>query len=167
LEVVFVEAFAALAAAEGDPERALRLAGAAASLRPTTVVPRLLSQLASSRATWLAAAHDAIGHALADAAFSAGKAMTLDAARQYALIDKPESRPALVRTRAPRLAGGLTHREAEVLRLVADGNTNQQIADRLILSERTVARHLDHIYAKLGVSSRAAAAAFALRAGLA
>jgi DNA-binding NarL/FixJ family response regulator len=48
---------------------------------------------------------------------------------------------------------------------MADGKTNHQIARELILSERTAARHLDHIYGKLGVSSRAAA--FALRAGLA
>ena len=65
-----------------------------------------------------------------------------------------------------RLAGGLSAREAEVLRLVADGKTNRQISEELVLSERTVAKHLDHVYTKLGVSSRAAAVAFAVRSGL-
>ena len=54
-----------------------------------------------------------------------------------------------------------------MLRLVAAGETDRQIAAALVLSEATVGRHLTNIYAKLGVSSRAAATAFALRAGLA
>jgi DNA-binding CsgD family transcriptional regulator len=56
---------------------------------------------------------------------------------------------------------GLTKRELEVLRLVAAGDTNKAIAARLVLSERTVDRHLSNIFAKLNVSSRTAAAAFA------
>ena len=52
-------------------------------------------------------------------------------------------------------------------RLVAAGMTNRQIAETLVLSERTVATHLDHIFSKLGVSSRTAVATFALRQGLA
>lgn len=56
---------------------------------------------------------------------------------------------------------GLTGREAEVLRLVASGDTNRQIARALHLSERTVARHLSNIFTKVGVASRTAAAAFA------
>jgi len=48
-----------------------------------------------------------------------------------------------------------------------DGKTNRQIAGELVLSERTVATHLDHIFAKLGVSTRTAVAAHALRQGLA
>jgi DNA-binding NarL/FixJ family response regulator len=59
------------------------------------------------------------------------------------------------------LPRGLTAREAEVLRLVATGRTNRDIAAALVLSEHTVARHLQNIFAKLGVSSRAAATAFA------
>jgi DNA-binding NarL/FixJ family response regulator len=66
-----------------------------------------------------------------------------------------------------RLPGGLTAREAEVLRLVTAGKTDRQIAADLVLSERTVGRHLANVYNKLGVSSRAAATAFALREGLA
>lgn len=58
---------------------------------------------------------------------------------------------------------GLTAREAEVLRLVAAGKTNPEIAALLFLSEKTVARHLSNIFTKLGVTSRTAAAAFAYR----
>jgi len=59
------------------------------------------------------------------------------------------------------LPRGLTAREAEVLRLVATGKTNRDIAVELVISEHTVARHLQNIFAKLDVSSRAAATAFA------
>ncbi|MFB6840712.1 LuxR C-terminal-related transcriptional regulator [Streptomyces sp. NPDC056361] len=60
-----------------------------------------------------------------------------------------------------RLPGGLTAREAEVLRLVAAGGTNRDIAHALVISEHTVSRHLNNIFAKLGVGSRAAATAYA------
>jgi len=60
-----------------------------------------------------------------------------------------------------RAAHGLTAREIEVLRLVADGKTNQAIAAELFLSERTVDRHVSNIFDKLGVHSRTAAATFA------
>jgi DNA-binding NarL/FixJ family response regulator len=56
---------------------------------------------------------------------------------------------------------GLSARELEVLRLVAAGKTNREIASALVVSEHTVARHVQNIFAKLGVSSRTAAAAFA------
>ncbi len=59
------------------------------------------------------------------------------------------------------LAGGLTTREVEVLRLVAAGMTNRAVAVELVISEKTVARHLSNIFDKLGVSSRAAATGYA------
>ncbi|HEX6115820.1 MAG TPA: response regulator transcription factor [Solirubrobacterales bacterium] len=62
---------------------------------------------------------------------------------------------------APEGAHGLSAREFEVLRLVAAGETNKAIAAQLVISERTVDRHVSNIFAKLGVSSRAAATAFA------
>ena len=80
----------------------------------------------------------------------------------------PHRRP----TRSPaslepaRLPGGLTAREVEVLRLVASGRSNPQIATDLALSEKTVARHLSNIFAKLDVGSRTAAAAYAYEHGL-
>jgi DNA-binding CsgD family transcriptional regulator len=58
-------------------------------------------------------------------------------------------------------SSGLTRRELQVLRLVAAGLTNKAIAAELILSERTVHRHVSNIFVKLGVSSRAAATAYA------
>jgi ATP/maltotriose-dependent transcriptional regulator MalT len=64
---------------------------------------------------------------------------------------------------SPANAHGLTARELEVLRLVAAGNTNREIASELVVSEHTVARHLQNIFAKLGVTSRTAATAFAFQ----
>ncbi len=64
------------------------------------------------------------------------------------------------------LPGNLTAREAEVLRLVATGRSNAQIAADLVLSEKTVARHLSNIFTKLGVGSRTAATAYAFEQGL-
>jgi len=58
----------------------------------------------------------------------------------------------------------LTLRESEVLKWIARGKSNRDIADILNLSPRTVNKHLDNIYAKLGVENRTAAAALALRA---
>ena len=66
----------------------------------------------------------------------------------------------LARKEIPRAAGGLTAREVEVLRLVASGKTNRAIATDLFLSEKTVARHVSNIFAKLGLTSRSAATAY-------
>ncbi len=94
-----------------------------------------------------------------------GAAMELDAARwafqelgavpDVARIDTLSRRPSV------KAAGGLTARELEVLRLVAAGKTNRTVAADLFLSEKTVARHVSNIFVKLGVSSRAAATAYA------
>jgi DNA-binding NarL/FixJ family response regulator len=67
---------------------------------------------------------------------------------------------------ASHAAGGLTRRELDVVRLVAAGLTNRAVAQRLFLSEKTVARHLSNIYAKLDLPSRAAATAYAYDHGL-
>ena len=69
--------------------------------------------------------------------------------------------------RAPVRPGGLSEREVEVLVLVARGHTNRSIAEELFISEKTVTSHLTHIFTKLGVSSRAAATAYAYERGLA
>lgn len=70
------------------------------------------------------------------------------------------------RAGAGRPPGGLTGREVEVLRLVAAGKTNRAIAKALVLSDHTVRRHLQNIFNKIGVSSRAGATAFAFRRDL-
>ncbi len=77
-------------------------------------------------------------------------------------LERLESRP----ERGGKAAHGLSERELEVLGLVARGLGNRQIAATLVISEHTVARHLQNIYAKLGVSSRSAATAFAFEHGL-
>src|ERR671931_467687 len=64
-------------------------------------------------------------------------------------------------------AHGLTARELEVLRLLAAGRSNREIASELVISEHTVARHVQNIFRKLGVPSRTAATAFAYEHGLA
>lgn len=74
---------------------------------------------------------------------------------------RPDARRAGALLGAAPLPGGLTPSEVQVLRLVAAGRTNRSIAAALVVSEHTVARHLNNIFAKLGVSSRAAATAFA------
>jgi DNA-binding NarL/FixJ family response regulator len=68
--------------------------------------------------------------------------------------------------RDPRPAAQVTPREREVLALLAEGCTNRQIAERLVVSEHTVHRHVTNILTKLGLPSRSAAAAEAVRAGL-
>jgi DNA-binding NarL/FixJ family response regulator len=87
---------------------------------------------------------------------------TLELAAARELFERLGAQPDLARV---SMRGGsrygLSERELEVLRLVASGKSNREIASRLVISEHTVARHLQNIYAKLGLSSRAAATAFA------
>ena len=113
----------------------------------------------------LAAARTALGESSFAAAWAEGRALSLDQAVTEALTMQEPKPSTEVRTRR-RLPGGLTEREAEVLRLVAQGKTNRQVADELVLSERTVAHHLGSIFSRLGVSSRAAATAWLLRTGM-
>jgi DNA-binding NarL/FixJ family response regulator len=64
------------------------------------------------------------------------------------------------------LPSGLTRREADVLVLLARGLSNPEIAEELTISRKTVSSHLEHIYTKIGVTTRTEAALFAMRAGL-
>jgi DNA-binding NarL/FixJ family response regulator len=100
-----------------------------------------------------------------EAALSAGRAMSLVDAIAYALtwIDTPPVEPA-VDASTPAFA--LSKREMEVVRLLVDGLSNQEIADALFISSHTVANHITSILNKLGVDSRTAAATFALRHGI-
>jgi len=88
--------------------------------------------------------------------------MTAEQAMEYALSKEEEPAPsppasATTTLRSPSsFPAGLSAREAEVLELVAKGLTNNQVAEELFISPRTVNRHLTSVYHKLGVSSRAA-----------
>jgi ATP/maltotriose-dependent transcriptional regulator MalT len=94
-----------------------------------------------------------------------GAKMELDAAHRA--FRQLGARPDLARLDAlsgkgaPRAAAGLTAREVQVLALVARGKSNKEIAADLVISDRTVARHMSNIFTKLGVSTRTAASAFA------
>lgn len=90
-------------------------------------------------------------------------AMELDAARSVfeQLGARPDDERLRALTLAPHASEGLTGREVEVLALVATGKTNREIAADLVISEKTVARHISNIFAKVGVTSRAGATAYA------
>jgi DNA-binding CsgD family transcriptional regulator len=77
-----------------------------------------------------------------------------------------EGRAAALAARTPHAPSGLSKRETEVLRLLATGMTNRQIADALVVSVHTVERHVNNLYRKIGARNRADAAAFAVRSGL-
>jgi DNA-binding NarL/FixJ family response regulator len=68
--------------------------------------------------------------------------------------------------RRPEGPAGLTPREVEVLRLLARGLSNKEIARRLVISPKTVGNHVEHIYGKIGASTRARAGLFAMQHGL-
>jgi ATP/maltotriose-dependent transcriptional regulator MalT len=108
-----------------------------------------------------------LGRIHAELGQAARSAQELDAAR--AILLGLGARTALAEVTSSRggtISGTLTAREVEVLRLVSKGLTNRGIAERLSLSEKTVARHLSNIFAKLDLSSRAAATAYAYENGL-
>jgi DNA-binding NarL/FixJ family response regulator len=77
--------------------------------------------------------------------------------------ESPETLPSLS---GDSLSSRLTPRELEVLRLIAAGHTNREISDELVLSVRTVARHITNVYGKIGARSKAEATAFAIRHNL-
>jgi DNA-binding NarL/FixJ family response regulator len=94
-----------------------------------------------------------------------GAEMELDAARSVfeGLAAAPDVGRVveLSQVEALRAAGGLTAREVQVLSLIATGKTNRAVATELVISEKTVASHVSHIFTKLGLTSRAAATAYA------
>jgi non-specific serine/threonine protein kinase len=156
-----VEVLAALAQLEGEPTRAARLLGAAAATHggPPRHGELLLHQLRQETEAGIRAV---LGDDRYAAAMAAGRELPLDEILAEALARSPAGpRPT---DAAP---GGLTPREAEVLRLLAAGATSREIAGALVLSVRTVDRHLGNIYAKIGARNKAEAVAYAVRHGLA
>ncbi|HKG25123.1 MAG TPA: LuxR C-terminal-related transcriptional regulator [Thermomicrobiales bacterium] len=157
---------AAIVTGRGRSLPAARLFGAAESLREEigsearlperTVYERAVEELRA-----------AVAAPILDAAWTAGKALPLDEAVAEALAQLgtqgPEPKPLLGR---PRGEGLLTAREREVLRLLVDGLSDREIADRLFISPRTASVHVARILDKLGVPSRSAAAVTALKRGL-
>jgi DNA-binding CsgD family transcriptional regulator len=93
----------------------------------------------------------AIGAAAFDSAFAQGAAYSLEQAVALALGEEGERDEA----GKPGPAGGLTPREHEIAVLIGEGLSNREIADRLVISQRTAETHVEHILGKLGFSSRA------------
>jgi len=78
----------------------------------------------------------------------------------------PKEQPRTPRQSAKHAFGGLSEREREIARLIAQGSTTREIAETCSISERTVETHLGRMYAKLGVSTRAQLAAWAVEKGV-
>jgi len=145
-----VDGLAIAAAGQGDHSRALCLAGAATAARERADLEAI-----SPWSRWVDAAlrkaTSRLGTAKAHAAVAAGRRLRDDRLRRY-LFDQA----------APRAAESrLSHRELQIAGLVADGLTNQEIADRLRLSPRTVRTHLSSIHNKLDLRSRTQVAVWA------
>ena len=88
----------------------------------------------------------------------------IDPTVQHHLVSAIATSPATAAT--PHLPARLTQREAEVLALIAQGLSNTEIADRLVVSETTVKSHVNHLFAKTGVRDRAQAVTYAYQHGL-
>lgn len=160
---VILRGFAGIAAVEKNAHRAVRLFASAVAIpdmglrgRPSAR-PNGLTHFEH----YLTMARDQLGEVAFNAAWEEGKQMTWEQAvaeaEQEALSPHRALSPAL-----PRDPNVLTPRELDVLRLLAAGLSDAQIAAKLVISRRTVSTHLTAIYGKLGVNSRSAATRYAL-----
>jgi predicted ATPase/DNA-binding NarL/FixJ family response regulator len=155
---IYLQVSALLAGAQGQALRLARLWGASEALRDA-IGSHLTPAERSVYEPYIAAARAQVDEASWETAWSEGQQMTSDEAIGYALQTEEPSV-------TPKDSAGLSGRELEVLRLVAEGLTDPQVAERLYLSPRTVGFHLRSIYRKLGVPSRAAAAKAAVERSL-
>ena len=105
---------------------------------------------------------DSLGDERPERWAATGAAMDLQDAAAYALNQIDVARQALVVAGQQGALAGLTAREMEVLRLIADGATTRAMSERLFISAKTADNHIQHIYTKLGVTNRAAATRWAL-----
>ena len=153
-------------AAESHPQRAAMLFGAAAVLREAVNVPWRPSVQAVYQPI-LARIQQALGDTAFDAAWRHGETLSLEDAITEGFAVVAEHGELARLAISPDLPFGLSPREAEVLRLVAAGHANREIADALFISVPTVKRHVSTILGKLDVPSRPAAVAFAHTHGLA
>jgi non-specific serine/threonine protein kinase len=165
-----LQGYAQLATREGQHARALRLAGAAAALHQSlgqSVGPASKAYFRRNQEP----AWKALGKQEGKAAFDEGQAMTFEEALAYALEAATLQRGAedtsgVSQETIEANPTVLSVRELEVLKLVAEGLSDSQVAQRLYLSPRTVGHHLRRIYRKLGVNSRTAALREAAGRGL-
>jgi predicted ATPase/class 3 adenylate cyclase/DNA-binding CsgD family transcriptional regulator len=162
-----LEGLAAAVAAQGNHAWAAQLWGAAEALRETLGTPLPPVDRASYHGA-VAAARTQLGEQAFAVAWAQGRTLSPEqalatpgpGALSASSYGEQSSSPS---TGSPSLhPDGLTAREVEVLRVVAEGLTNEQVAERLVISPRTVDTHLTSIYSKIGVSSRAAATRYAI-----
>jgi len=164
-----LEALADVVSAQGALVWAARLWGAAEARRNAmgTLIPPV------HRADYersVAATRAQLGEKTFAAAWAEGRDMTPEqvlVARGPVTIPAPAPSSTLQAKSAPTYSNDLTAREVEVLRLLAQGLTDAQIADQLVISPRTVNTHLTAIYGKIQVSSRSAATRYAIEHQLA
>jgi predicted ATPase/DNA-binding CsgD family transcriptional regulator len=160
---------AGVAAALGYGKRAGHLFGAAEVLCETLGLHRLAADQ-TDYAERVAAVRHSLGEAEFKQVWAEGRAMGLARAVDLALAPLkavvPGDGAAAARTAALEGTERLTRRERDVAALVAQGQTNREIASRLVISERTADTHLQNILSKLGFSSRAQIAAWAVEHGL-
>jgi non-specific serine/threonine protein kinase len=156
--------FVGLAAAESQPLRALRLAAGTHALRRAQGAVLQPSERARLEEQ-LARAGAAVDERTARQAWADGEKMTLDELVEYTLQPaRDASNPAACTSRSRQ--GGLSARECEVAQLIARGLTNRQIAEALVISERTAARHVENILTKLVLPNRTQVARWAVERGL-
>ncbi len=162
---------AAIASRSGLAMRAVTLLGAAAALRQAIGIS--LPPAEQGRQDQLQATlRRQVPSAEFDQAWSAGYGMTVHAAVRegMAVIEAMAAEPARAQPPVPAAdaaaAAGLTKREIEVLRLLVEGYSDKEIGEALFISHRTAMTHVLNILNKLGVNSRTAAAAWALRHGV-
>jgi predicted ATPase/DNA-binding CsgD family transcriptional regulator len=172
--VLFAEAIAAFQRVGNVPQLIITLASVPMlferldRLAPAAMLLGALSREPSSfhHVPGLSDLDDRVGRALgtrrAAELRSAGAALDLNQAAVYARQQLDAARRDPSPQERPARPGGLSRRELEVLRLVADGRTAGEVATQLFISPRTAEHHIQHIYTKIGVSSRAAATRWAV-----
>jgi predicted ATPase/DNA-binding CsgD family transcriptional regulator/Tfp pilus assembly protein PilF len=148
----------------GASRQAARLSGAAGAFRESVGDTLFLEEDANLRMRYQQIS-DALGEADFEAAREAGRLVPFDIALTEALA-LADSILASHRAEPAREATGLTVREIDVLRLLAEGQPDKAIANLLYISPRTASSHVAAIMAKLGVETRTAAVALAIRSGL-
>jgi predicted ATPase/DNA-binding CsgD family transcriptional regulator len=158
--------FGRIVAMQGQPARAARFFGAAAAIHDT-LGSRQLHGADARDEDLLAPVRTALGDAAFDRAWTAGRALSMAQAIGEAR-DVAAEIVVPARSPAPKTAAvhGLTSRERDVLRLLAEGCSDREIAEALFIGPRTVQTHVANLFAKLGVNARAEAAAVAVRRGL-